>query len=252
MDTAQIALTVGIVSLITTIFFAILNYRTAKRTSDLAASTHARSIERSDVVWDAHLSDAGYLVLQNAGSDPAHDVRIKYWVMTPREPDDLGLRPYGIRSDNAIDMETFAGTYGHKKSKKFLAAGQAVGLPIPPVMLQSPYGHGNTGQRFGLRLQLEWFTEHGNHKKENLFAEDLGVVYSGFVFREIKTLPVEHYSTVEEALDPVLTPSDIPHDDSTTTTTTTTAVTSSGRPRGALATVAAKLRAAISRLKGKE
>lgn len=212
MDTAQIALIVGIVSLIATVTFAILNYRTAKRTSDRAANTEARSVERSDVVWEANLTNAGYVVLRNAGSDSAHKVRVTFWVMTHREPDDPGLIPLGLRSDNAWDLQKFAGIYSHKKSKALMAPGQAVGLPIPPTVLQSPRGCGATGERFGLRLQLEWFTDHGNHKTEQMLGEDIGVVFSGYVFPDIEKLSVEHYSTIEEAVDPELTPEDLPRD----------------------------------------
>ena len=203
MDTAQIALVVGIVSLIATIVFAVLNHRNT-------ASTAARSVERSDVVWEANLTNAGYLVLRNAGSDSAHKVRVRFWVMTHRQPDDPGPMPLGLRSDDAWDMQKFSGIYSHKKTKALMTPKQTVGLPIPPTMLQSPRGCGATGERFGLRLQLEWFTDHGNHKTETLLGEDIGVVFSGYVFPDIETLPVEHYSTVEEAIDPDLTPEDLP------------------------------------------
>lgn len=210
MDTAQIALIVGIVSLIATIVFAILNYRTAKRTGDRATSAEARSVERSDVVWEASLTNAGYLVLRNAGSDSAHKVRVKFWIMTHREPDHPGPMPFLLRSDNAWDLQKYAGIYSHNKVKALMAPGQAVGLPIPPSILQSPFGCAATGESFGLRLQLEWFTVHGNHKTENMVGEDIGVVFSGYVFPDINTLPAEYYSTVDEAVDPELTPEELP------------------------------------------
>ena len=210
MDTAQIALIVGIISLIATIVFAFLNYRTARAASDRAATAEARSVERSNVVWEANLTNSGYVVLRNAGSDPARGVRVRFWIMTPRHPDDPGILPLGLRSDNAWDMRKFEGIYSHKKSKALMAPGQAAGLPVPPNMLQSPYGGAGTGQRFGLRLHIEWFTERGTHKTEEMIGEEVGVVFSGYVFPDIEKLSPEHFSDIEDAIDPELTPEDLP------------------------------------------
>ncbi|MBT2549795.1 hypothetical protein [Arthrobacter sp. ISL-65] len=84
----------------------------------------------------------------------------------------------------------------------------AVGLPVMPNLPISINGGARRGWRFGLSLYIEWFTQNGSPKSEHLFAEDLGVVFSGFTFPDLDAVVWGSDQTIMKAVTPIRTPQD--------------------------------------------
>jgi hypothetical protein len=224
MEIPIFALIISLTSLVATVAFATLNFRFARRSNARAdaAETRAdaneeraklaeeRSLERSRVVWRAALSDSGYVVLSNTGSDSALDVRITYTVMNPPYPKPGYEAPGSIflSSSTTVDHAKWGSTFELSGQKGQIAPGQAVGLPIMPGTPFDFTNEFNTGRAFGLALDLEWRTQHGSPRSEALLANSLPVILSGYEFPDLLTLPISTYQGEEpiEAIEPTMTP----------------------------------------------
>jgi hypothetical protein len=215
MDTPSLALGIAILGLISTCTFAILNFRYTKRTNDRAvqaenrsASSEARASERSRVVWQAMLSDSGYIVLVNDSPDFANNVRIEYSILLPANPDSEPVPPSFLRSHDPQGAGKFTGSFRNAATKDSIGPDEAVGLPVVPNCPFSLNGGARRGWRFGLSLYIEWFTQNGSPKSEHLYAEDLGVVYSAFKFPDLDAVTWGSDKTTMEAVTPIRTPED--------------------------------------------
>jgi hypothetical protein len=214
MDTPTTALLVAGLSLVSTITFAILNYRYTKRTNERAiaaetraAATEARSTERSRIAWQATLSDAGYVILDNQSKDPAMNVRVEYSIMLPADPNQDPFPTSYVRSHDPRGTGKYSAVFTQVAVKDAIYPHKVVGLPIPPNMPFSLAGGAKNGRRFGLNLHLEWFTAKGTPKDEHLFVEDIGVVFSMYDWPPVESLPWGE-SPDMEAVTPLKTPED--------------------------------------------
>lgn len=212
MDTPTVALLVACLSLVSTLTFALLNYRYTKRTNTRAAAaelraaaTDARSTERSRVAWMATLSDDQYVMLENESGDTAKDVRVEYSLMIPSDPSEPATPAFYARSQDPRNAGEYSVVLKQSAVKDSIGPHKVVGLPIPESFRLGSAFTG--GRRFGLNLHIEWFTDKGTPKAETLFVADLGVMSSGYLMPLVSSLPSGVLSDWE-AVTPLKEPKD--------------------------------------------
>lgn len=235
MTTSIWAICIAALSLLTTASFAFVNFRLARQASDRADAAEkrasasderaikseersiasekravisdARSTERSRVRWHARLASSGYIIVSNESIDTAHRIRIEYSIGFPPNKTEEVL-PAELRSPDAYGLETGTNWYAHVAEKDRADPGEVFGLPVPPSLPFSPLDGVEKKSRLGLRLFIEWHTELGSYKSQDLASPEMSVVHSGYEFIPIEDLPLDTYHGVVTPLSPTMTPQD--------------------------------------------